>query len=420
MEKFLVVFGFLLCSASISSGEKARFDGYKVLTVSVENEDQLKFLRELERKSLDYDFWTSVNKVGQSVDVMVPPHKFADFEEITRDWNFKVSTKISDVQALIDNEQPKITPRNEDFGWERYHTLDEIYGWLDYLLVQHSNVLSSIEAGLSFEGELIRGVLLSHKAGNPGVFIESNTHAREWITSATATYVLNELLTSTNPDIQRIAENYDWYIFPNVNPDGFRFSHTHNRLWRKTRSRHGIICRGVDMNRNWGHQWQDGSNPGASNDVCSITYAGPAAFSEPENRNLADFVLEHVDHIKVYLSYHSYSHLLLFPWSYTNNPSMHDADLRQIGQVTAAKLKESYQTEYTVQTFYDLYISTGTSIDWSYGDAGIIVSYTYEFRDNGTYGFVLPASEIIPNSIEVLESMVALLDESERLGYTAL
>lgn len=80
-------------------------------------------------------------------------------------------------------------------------------------------------------------------------------------------------------------------------------------------------------------------------------------------------------------------------------------------------MKETYQTEYTVQSFFDLYISTGTSIDWAYNDAGIKLSYTYEFRDNGTYGFILPADQIRPNAFEVLDSLVALIDESERLGY---
>ncbi|XP_059610856.1 uncharacterized protein LOC132257834 [Phlebotomus argentipes] len=401
-----------------SSAEKARFDNYKVFTVQVENENQLEVLFEMEKTAFSsYDFWKNPSKVGNSVDIMVPPHKLSEFEEIMQSLQFSTSVKIFNVQELIDNEQPKISPRNDDFTWDKYHTLEEINAWLDQLLIDYAGVLTPVSAGSSLEGRPIRGVLLSYNPGNPAIFIESNTHAREWITSATATYVLNEFLTSTDPDIRRIAENYDWYIFPNVNPDGFAYSHRTNRMWRKTRARHGVICLGVDPNRNWAHAWQDGSSPGASNDVCSGTYAGPAAFSEPETRLLADFVLQRRDHIKMYLSYHSYSHLLLYPWSYTSDPADHYDDLHHIGTVTADRLKESYNTEYTVQSFFDLYISTGTSIDWAYAEAGIPLSYTYEFRDNGTYGFILPADQILPNSIEVLQSMIALCDESERLGY---
>ncbi len=55
--------------------------------------------------------------------------------------------------------------------------------------------------------------------------MESNIHAREWITSATATWFLNELLTSSDPDIVDLAQNIDWYIIPVFNVDGFHYSH---------------------------------------------------------------------------------------------------------------------------------------------------------------------------------------------------
>uniref|UniRef100_A0A1L8DQZ2 Zinc carboxypeptidase A 1 n=1 Tax=Nyssomyia neivai TaxID=330878 RepID=A0A1L8DQZ2_9DIPT len=413
--KYLVLLLVFIVIVEFSRSERARFDNFKVFTVEVDNDAQLQILRELEKVS-NYDFWKEPTKVGRSADIMVPPHKTSEFEEVMKSLNFRTDLKISNVQELIDNEQPKATPRN-DFTWDQYHTLDEINLWLDQMIQEYSDVLTDIDAGLSFEGQRIRGVKLSYKVGNPSILIESNTHAREWITSATATYILNEFLTSNDPEFRRIAENYDWYIFPNVNPDGFRYSHEYNRMWRKTRSRDGVICRGVDPNRNWAHEWQDGSSPGASNDVCCETYAGTAPFSEPETRQLADFVLQHADHIKIYLAFHSYSLLLLYPWSYTPAPAENYDDLHHIGTVAADRLKETYQTEYTVQSFYDLYISTGTSIDWAYNEAKIKLSYTYEFRDNGTYGFILPADQIRPNAFEVLDSLVALIDESERLGY---
>lgn len=61
---------------------------------------------------------------------------------------------------------------------------------------------------------------------NPGVFIESGMHAREWIGVATSTFILNQLLTSTDASIKAIAENYNWYIFPVANPDGYTYTHT--------------------------------------------------------------------------------------------------------------------------------------------------------------------------------------------------
>lgn len=55
------------------------------------------------------------------------------------------------------------------------------------------------------------------------------------------------------------------------------------------------------------------SGPGASNNPCSGIYAGPKPFSEPEIRSLSEFV-KTIENLKIYISFHSYSQLLLFPY----------------------------------------------------------------------------------------------------------
>ena len=93
-------------------------------------------------------------------------------------------------------------------------------------MVKYPSIVSPLNAGRSYEGRQLKGVKVSYKAGNPGVFIEANIHAREWVTSAAVTWMLNALLTSSNAEIRNIAENYDWYIFPVINPDGFVYTKT--------------------------------------------------------------------------------------------------------------------------------------------------------------------------------------------------
>lgn len=62
------------------------------------------------------------------------------------------------------------------------------------------------------------------QANSTAILIEANIHAREWISSATATWLLNELLTSTDPAVIDIATNFDWYFIPVLNPDGFAYT----------------------------------------------------------------------------------------------------------------------------------------------------------------------------------------------------
>ena len=103
--------------------------------------------------------------------------------------------------------------------------MHEINAWLDSILAEYPDVTEGFEIGKSYENRPIRGLKISYKAGNPGVFIESNIHAREWITSATCTWFINQLLTSTDAKVRNLAESIDWYIIPVFNVDGFVYSH---------------------------------------------------------------------------------------------------------------------------------------------------------------------------------------------------
>ena len=62
------------------------------------------------------------------------------------------------------------------------------------------NDLSTFVAGTSYEGREILGLKINigNVAGKKSVFFESNIHANEWIGGSTTTYVINELLQSTD------------------------------------------------------------------------------------------------------------------------------------------------------------------------------------------------------------------------------
>lgn len=75
-----------------------RFDNYHVYSIAVENVDQFSILQNIELYSNDYyDFWTSPS-IGRESIVMIPPHKFADFEDLTKSLNLSYILKINDLQ----------------------------------------------------------------------------------------------------------------------------------------------------------------------------------------------------------------------------------------------------------------------------------------------------------------------------------
>lgn len=70
------------------------------------------------------------------------------------------------------------------------------------------------------------------------------------------TYFYLQLLISKKASIQKLLETHVFYITPVFNPDGYEYTFTDDRLWRKTRrptNKKG--CIGTDVNRNWNFKW---------------------------------------------------------------------------------------------------------------------------------------------------------------------
>ncbi|KAJ6625702.1 Zinc carboxypeptidase A 1 [Pseudolycoriella hygida] len=403
----------LLLVVGVISAEKMRFDHHKVYKIDVRSEEQMEALRELEETpNGEYYFWDSP-RVGRSVDVVVPPQKLYEFGGIMKHFSMDHELKIENFQTLIDAETPAIQPRA--FGWTAYNNYTEIYDWMDVLLETYPTILTGHIVGTTYQDRPIRAVKLSYKEGNPTIFIESNIHAREWITSATATWFLNELLTSTDPDIQDLAQNIDWYIIPVFNVDGFHYTHTTNRLWRKTRQNHATVCFGTDGNRNFDFQWM--VNNGASTNPCSETFAGPVPFSEPETVALRDFLEPLGSKINMYLSFHSQGQYVLFPYGHSYETTEYHDLLTEVGNAGAEGFAKYNNTIYRVgPTSSTLYIASGTSVDWAFNEFNIPLAYTFEFIGLG-YGFVLPPEHILRNCYETRDAIIAMVARSRQLGF---
>ncbi|XP_048516038.1 uncharacterized protein LOC105690901 [Athalia rosae] len=421
----LIIAEFAL--SGTEGAHKRRFDGYKVYRVVATSEEQLNVLRDIENGEGDEVlFWTSAGALNYPIDVMVSPEEEGEIFSAFQSANISYETLINDVQTLIDSEDVKNSPgsllRDNEAGsslnWTSYHRLDTIYDWLDELAETYPNWVEVIEAGYSYEGRLVKGIKITFDEDNPGIFIEGGQHAREWISSAVVTYVINEILTTTNTLFNLHARAHNWFIFPVTNPDGFEYSHTTNRMWRKTRKPYANDCYGADPNRNFAYYWL---TTGASSNPCSSTYAGPEPFSEPEVKVFADYISSVSDKFYIYLSIHSYGQWFLSPFAYSvERPNNYD-DLMYMGNRAATAFAKKYGTAFVVGSAAEvLYTNSGNSIDWVKGTFNTPVVYCIELRDKGTYGFLLPAEQIIPSSLEFLDSLIALIAASKNLGYPVI
>jgi len=407
MLKAFVLLG--LCLAA--TADRVHYDGYKVLRMVPETEEQAKIIQDLEATGIP--FWSGPNPVNKPSDVMFPPHMQGDILEALQNSGMKISEFVGDVEKRIAEEEKEFqddASARANFNFAAYHTLAQAYTFLDEIASEHAHA-SVVNIGTSFEGRQLR-VLKISKSGEtkPAIWLDSNIHAREWITSAVCMYVINELLTSNDPVVQSWTEDYDWYILPHHNPDGFEYSRTTDRMWRKTRSTtpSPLGCKGADPNRNWAFHWLGG---GSSTNPCTDTYAGSAAFSEPETKAASDFQISLGNRLKFVLSLHSYSQYILIPYGVRVPFPPHNEYLR-IGQAAAAAIQRRYGTRFTPGNIVDLlYVASGGSGDWAHGVRNVDLTFTFEMRDQGSYGFLLPASQILPSSYEFMDGLTVLVRE---------
>lgn len=75
---------------------------------------------------------------------------------------------------------------------------------------------------------------------------------------------------------------------------------------------------GIDLNRNYDAKWFLGDKMhGASKWCGSETYQGSSAFSEPETKAHSDYMMS--INPQAYLTIHSYSQAVLFPYTWSRN-----------------------------------------------------------------------------------------------------
>merc|ERR1719362_2593649 len=333
-----------------------------VLRAKVEDEAQASALHQLSEIGI-YDFWTEAVP-GRTVDIRTSPEQTEQLGVWLGQHGITWNVMIEDVGVLMEAEKASSGGKSHSahsMDWTSYHALEDIYGWFDYLDSTFDFCEKEV-IGQTHEGQdmIVMKVCKGGCGNKPAMWIDSGIHAREWISPATGTWMLNELVEN-DANHPELTDGLDWYFLPSHNPDGYRKSRDDDRMWRKTTTKYdGDICQGTDANRNWDFHW---SETGASGDSCS--------------------------------------QLILFPWGYTETPAPgYDAmyDLAVRGNDALHAVHGEYYEAGCIPCV--LYTAAGTSLDWALGVAHIPYVYSIELRDTGAYGFILPPEQIIPTAEE--------------------
>lgn len=201
----------------------------------------------------------------------------------------------------------------------------------------------------------------------------------------TTEYLIYNLLTTKGSDstVATLLNKYDFYLFPVVNPDGFVYTQTSDRMWRKSRqATTSPSCVGVDLNRNWPNKW---TGSGSSTSPCSETYRGPSQGSAPEIKGLIAFQNALKPKPKFYMDFHAYAQSWMFPYGYTCSalaPDNNELQTLSNGAISAIRSVSGtvYDAGPICKTIYQV---NGDSVDYAYEVTGIKYSFTAELRDKG-------------------------------------
>ncbi len=380
--------------------------GDKVVTVHVQSAKQIDRL-----VKMNLDVWSHHLGIGP-VEVHVSAAELKKLKSAGLAYTVENPDLFASHAAFMADVMARRLKRDvTDF--QSYKTFDEIVAFINGLATERPDLCSVFSIGQSIQQ---RDIWVLHITGQgagpkPGAFYHGLQHAREWITAPVVMYLADYLVTyyDTDPCVADLVDRADIYLAPCVNPDGYVYTWTDDRFWRKNRRNNGDGTFGVDLNRNWAYGWGGGGSSGIPGDE---TYRGTAPFSEPETAALSDFVEAHPN-IRAYMDYHSYSQLILWPFgtTCTEPPPPDDALYWDLGGTIQAKIIDVHGEFYEPgPVCLTLYQASGAAVDWNYGDQ-VRTAFTIELRPaSPNPGFDLPPEQILPTCEENLPAILHLTD----------
>ncbi len=305
---------------------------------------------------------------------------------------------VKDAVPLTKRFGPLDFPRQD----ADFHNYAEAVAALHAIAASAPELASLFSIGKTYEGRDLWALRLNADAKGaapsrkPGIVFMGEHHAREHLSVEVPLRIAKRLVEErARPEIARLLKDRDVYFIPMVNPDGAEYDVSGDKyhMHRKNTRPNGDGSMGTDLNRNYAFRW---GGQGASGDPSDDTYRGPSAFSEPETRAVKAFV-EARPNLKVLLSYHTFSELVLYPWGGTDE-TIQDAVALTAYKKMAAEM--AGMTGYRAMQSSDLYVATGDTCDWAWADHGIF-AFTFELTPKSMWdGGFYPGAAAIARTVQ--------------------
>jgi carboxypeptidase T len=337
---------------------------------------------------------------------------------------FALAAALCAVAAPAGAAAGRTSATVEPPGFEYFHTYAENERVIDDAVSAHPGIAKKFSIGQSYEGREIWGIKISDNVNvdenEPEVFIHGLTHARERASNEEA-LALIQMLTSeyaTNDRIKAIVDSREIWIVPMLNPDGAEFDMSGGQWhqWRKNRQPiPGSDQIGVDLNRNWGYHWGDGSGKGTdgSANPASDYYRGWAPEVAPEVQAYENFensrVVNGRQQIVASIGFHSAAHEVLWPYSYTFKDVPPDMSADDHAAMMALGENVAALSGYKPGQGSDLYPVFGDQDDWAYHRYRIF-GYTFEMKKGAQHRYYPSQSELAADIAANRDAVLTFLE----------
>jgi hypothetical protein len=143
--------------------------------------------------------------------------------------------------------QPEVEyEAGERLTFDRYHTHDVMYTWLERWAEEHPDLVELYEVGRSFGDQPIMQVTLTNRetgpaTDKPAAFFEGGRHSGEITSSESVLWLMQHLLDGygTDPEITHLLDTKAVHLRPQNNPDG-------SDMYLKTAQRNRSSVRPID------------------------------------------------------------------------------------------------------------------------------------------------------------------------------
>lgn len=424
---------------------RTRYDSDVVLRIRFQTAEEVKSLAEaIEILYLDVweisDDWVDIRlakDVVPSLLGLLPTSLLSSHTPLMHDLaqavynTYPGSTREPEGKDPTPSQQQRILVDGpHDLFFDEYQPLSVLYPWLRLMASMFPTHASLETIGLSAEGRDIPALRVGARTDLPPdhdhpkretILVTGGSHAREWVSVSTAAFVAYSLITRYGdprfPDTTKLLDHFDVTFLPTINPDGYEYTWSTDRLWRKNRQQTSLpFCSGIDLDRSFSFGW-DGSD-GADN-PCSEDFAGAAPLEALESKRLTEWAHNQTENNNVsfvaFLDLHSYSQQVLYPYSFTcdsDPPNLEDLEEVALGLAKSFRLANGHY--YGVSSACEGSISMeeeeqlkrrfpkaqmgaqgGSALDYFYHELRVKYAYQIKLRDTGSYGFLLPKEHIV-------------------------